>query len=133
MLSDAEIRALRSHFPILSEKVYLYSNSQGALCDAVEEGLREYLAVWRTSSDPWGKWMDAYEALREKFAFFINAGPDEVALVSSASAGINAIASALRFDRRSKVVLTEYEFPTMSQIWLAQRPRGAQVELLDSV
>jgi selenocysteine lyase/cysteine desulfurase len=132
MLSDAEVQALRSHFPILREKTYLYSNSHGALSDAVEEGFRQYLAVWRSSKDPWNEWMAAYEALRREFAAFINASPDEVAIVTSASAGINAIASALQFDRRNKVVLTEYEFPTMSQIWLAQQARGAEIQFLNS-
>jgi selenocysteine lyase/cysteine desulfurase len=33
----------------------------------------------------------------------------------------------LRFTRRSKVVLTDWEFPTIGQIWHAQEARGARV------
>jgi selenocysteine lyase/cysteine desulfurase len=77
--------------------------------------------------------MAAYEALRAGFARFINAEPDEVAIVTSASAGINPIASALSFHKRSRVVMSEYEFPTMGHIWLAQRPRGAEVHFLQGV
>lgn len=131
MLSDTQISELRSHFPILQEKTYLYNCSQGALSDAVEGGMREYAESWRTSSDPWAEWVGTYEALRVDFARFINAQPDEVAIVTSASAGINPIANALRFDQRNKVVMSEYEFPTMGHIWLAQRPRGAEVQFLD--
>jgi selenocysteine lyase/cysteine desulfurase len=133
MLADQQISELRSHFPILREKTYLYNCSQGALCDAVEAGIQEYAASWRTSSAPWDEWMETYEALRGAFARFINAHPDEVAIVTSASAGINPIANALQFDRRNKVVMSEYEFPTMGQIWLAQRPRGAEIHFLDGV
>jgi selenocysteine lyase/cysteine desulfurase len=133
MLTDEQISELRSRFPILREKTYLYNCSQGALCDAVEDGLRKYTASWRTSAAPWDEWMEAYEALRGAFARFINAQPDEVAIVTSASAGINPIANALQFDGRNKVVLSEYEFPTMAQIWLAQRPRGAEIHFLDGV
>ena len=133
MLTDQEICTLRSRFPILREKTYLYNCSQGALSDAVEGGMREYAASWRTSSSPWDDWMEAYEALRAEFARFINAEPDEVAIVTSASAGINPIASALRFEQRNRVVMSEYEFPTMGHIWLAQRPRGAVVQFLDGV
>jgi selenocysteine lyase/cysteine desulfurase len=133
MLADQQISELRSHFPILREKTYLYNCSQGALCDAVEAGIQEYAASWRTSSAPWDEWMKTYEALRGAFARFINAHPDEVAIVTSASAGINPIANALQFDRRNKVVMSEYEFPTMGQIWLAQRPRGAEIHFLDGV
>jgi selenocysteine lyase/cysteine desulfurase len=31
------------------------------------------------------------------------------------------------------VVMSEYEFPTMGHIWLAQQPRGAQIRFLDGV
>jgi selenocysteine lyase/cysteine desulfurase len=124
---------LRSHFPILGKKTYLYSCSQGALSDVAESGISAYSESWRTSPDPWGEWMEAYEALRGAFAAFVNAEPEEIAIVTSASAGINPIASALRFDQRPKVVMSEYEFPTMGQIWLAQRPRGAEVHFLEGV
>src|ERR1700722_1730088 len=138
MLTDEQISELRSHFPILREKTYLYNCSQGAVSDAVEADMRAYMASWRTSPAPWEEWRDAYEALRRAFARFINAQPDEVAIVTSASAGINPIANALQFDGlgfdgRTKVVMSEYEFPTMGQIWLAQRPRGAEIHFLDGV
>jgi selenocysteine lyase/cysteine desulfurase len=133
MLTDEQILELRSHFPILREKIYLYNCSQGALSDAVDAGMEKYAASWRTSAAPWNEWMENYEALRADFARFINAQPDEVAIVTSASAGINPIANALQFDGRNKVVMSEYEFPTMGQIWLAQRPRGAEIQFLDGV
>ena len=137
MLTDEQISEVRSHFPILREKTYLYSCSQGALCDAVESGMGKYAASWRSSTAPWDEWMETYEALRGAFAHFINAQPEEVAIVTSASAGINPIANALQFDGRNdgrnKVVMSEYEFPTMAHIWLAQRPRGAEVHFLDGV
>jgi selenocysteine lyase/cysteine desulfurase len=133
MLTDEQILELRSHFPILQEKTYLYNCSQGALSDAVEAGMRQYAASWRTSAAPWDEWMEAYEGLRCAFARFINAQPDEVAIITSASAGINPIANALQFDGRNKVVMSEYEFPTMAHIWLAQRPRGAEIHFLDGV
>src|ERR1700689_109435 len=50
MLTDEQISELRSHFPILQEKTYLYNCSQGALSDAVEDGMRKYAASWRTSA-----------------------------------------------------------------------------------
>jgi selenocysteine lyase/cysteine desulfurase len=130
MLTDEEVSALRSRFPILNQKTYLYNCSQGAMSDASEGGLRAYAESWRSSSAPWNDWMDVYEAMRAEFARFINAAPDEIAIVPSATAGINAIANAVQFDQRPKVVMGEYEFPTTGQIWLAQQTRGAQIEFL---
>src|SRR5207253_1507820 len=81
---------------------------------------------------PWDQWMEKYEEIRTAFAGVIGAKPEEVAVITSASAGINPIANALQFDDRNKVVMGEFEFPTMGQIWLAQQTRGAEVEFLKS-
>jgi selenocysteine lyase/cysteine desulfurase len=131
--SDSEMKAIRSRFPVLKTKIYLNSCSQGALSNAVEAGIKEYVETWHESGSPWDVWTDKYEDARKVFADFIGARPEEVAVVASASAAINSIASALKFDRRSKVVMGEYEFPTMGQIWLAQKSRGAKVEFLNGV
>lgn len=133
MLTDTEVAAIRSSFPILEEKTYLYNCSQGALSSDVEAGMAEYLRSWRSSTAPWDEWMGVYERLRATFARFINAEPDEIAIVNSASGGINPIASALSFETRDTVVMSEFEFPTMGHIWLAQRARGARVRFLEGV
>ena len=130
MLSGPELAALRARFPVLRHKTYLYSCSQGALSDAVQSGMAAYAESWRTSPAPWDEWVGVYESLRAEFASLINASPDEVAIVTSASAGINPVGNALTFNRRNKVVMGEFEFPTMGHIWLAQRPRGADVQFL---
>jgi selenocysteine lyase/cysteine desulfurase len=131
MLTDEQISSIRSRFSILREKTYLYNCSQGALSDAAETGLRAYLESWRTAGAPWNDWIEVYDGMRADFARFINAQPEEIAILTSASAGINAIASALDFADRPRVVMGEYEFPTMGQIWLAQRKRGAEIEFLE--
>src|SRR5271168_5510646 len=116
-----ELDSVRSRFPVFRKKIYLNSCSQGALCDAVEASQHEHLQNWHDAGSPWDLWVEKYEAARAAFARFIGAEPDEVAVISSASAGINAVASALEFRFRKKVVMGEFEFPTMGQIWLAQQ------------
>jgi len=132
MLTDNRILEIRSRFPIFQRKIYLNSCSQGALSDAVQTGLEDYIASWHEQGSPWETWVDHYEAARAAFAQFINASSDEVAIVTSASAGINSIASALNFKERNKVVMGEFEFPTMGHVWLAQRARGADVQFVSA-
>jgi len=132
MLTDKQILQIRSRFSIFQRKIYLNTCSQGALSDAVQTGLEDYIASWHKEGSPWETWMDRYEAARTTFARFINASPDEVAIVTSASAGINGVASALNFRERKKVVMGEFEFPTMGHIWLAQRVRGAEVQFVSA-
>jgi selenocysteine lyase/cysteine desulfurase len=132
MLTDHEVQEIRSRFKIFQHKIYLNSCSQGALSDAVESGLRDFIATWHHHGSPWELWIQYYEAARTAFAQFIHASPDEVAIVTSVSAGVNAIASALNFTRRRKVVMGEFEFPTMGHIWLGQRIRGAEIEFVQA-
>lgn len=132
MLTDHEIQKIRSRFSIFERKIYLNTCSQGALSDAVQDGLEQYIASWHEQGSPWDLWVQRYEEARAAFARFIHASPDQVAVISSASAGINSIASALDFRERKKVVLGEFEFPTMGHVWLAQRSRGAEVHFVNA-
>jgi selenocysteine lyase/cysteine desulfurase len=130
MLTDKQVQEVRSRFSIFQRKIYLNTCSQGALSDSVQAGIEDYIASWHEQGSPWETWVERYEAARTAFAKFINASPDEVAIVTSASAGINGVASALNFRERKKVVMGEFEFPTMGHVWLAQRIRGAEVQFV---
>ncbi len=130
--SQNSILAIRSQFPIFERKVYLNSCSQGALSRRVEAAFGEFLESWHEQGSPWDLWVEKYEEARTLFASFIGAETDEVALVASASAGVNSVASALSFAERRKVVLGEFEFPTMGHIWLAQARRGAEPTFIDA-
>jgi len=98
----------------------------------VEAAFGEYLHSWHEQGSPWDLWIQKYEETRGIFASFIGADPEEVALVASASAGVNSIASALDMRDRRNVVLGEFEFPTMGHIWLSQASRGAQITFIDA-
>lgn len=130
MLTENQVQGIRSRFRIFDRKIYLNSCSQGALSDAVQTGIENYIASWHEQGSPWELWVEQYEAARTAFAQFINTSADEVAIVTSASAGINSVASALNFRERKKVVMGEFEFPTMGHVWLAQRTRGADVQFV---
>src|SRR4029077_20130654 len=76
----------------------------------------------------WDVWVMKNEAVRAAMAAVLRAAPDEIAVTASASAGLNALASAFAFSgRRNKVVVSDFEFPTNAQIWHAQEIRGARV------
>jgi selenocysteine lyase/cysteine desulfurase len=118
---------IRHRFPIFEQRVYINSCSQGALSDSVRAAYERYLADWDEKGAPWEYWVERQEAARASFAGLVNADPEEVAVTTSLSAGVSSLASGLRFARRSKVVLTDWEFPTIGQIWHAQEARGARV------
>lgn len=118
---------IRHRFPIFQKRLYINSCSQGALSDSVRESYARYLEDWDERGAPWEYWVEKTEDARRVFARLVNADPDEVAVTTSLSAGVSAIATGLRYARRPKIVLTDWEFPTVGQIWHAQELRGARV------
>lgn len=123
-----DFAALRSRFPLLSEKTYLNSGSYAALADTVRAAFGHYLDDRVAVGANWEVWVTKTDAVRRAMAAILRADPDEVAVTTSTTAGINAIASALDFNGvRDTVVTSDLEFPTNAQVWHAQEPRGARV------
>lgn len=119
---------MRDRFPILQKKTYFNSCSQGALSVEVQQAYAQYLKDWDEKGSPWELWVERSETARQAFAGLINADANEVADCTSVSAGVSALASALDFSgARNKVVVSDFEFPTVAQIWHAQEARGARV------
>ncbi len=119
---------IRHRFPVFGQRVYINSCSQGALSDAVRDAYARYLDDWDEHGAPWEYWVGRLEAVRASIASLVNADEDEIAVTTSVSAGVSALASGLRFDEgRDTVVLSDFEFPTIGQIWHAQERRGLRV------
>ena len=126
-VQDNGVAAFRKQFPIFDQKIYLSSCSQGALSRPVEAAIQEFLESWHSHGNPWEIWVGRMEELRVEFARLINAEPAEVAVTFSVSSALNSLASALSYSDRPKVVTSDFDFPTVGHIWLAQQRRGAQV------
>lgn len=123
-----DFEALRARFPLLARKTYLNSGSYCALADTVRGAFDAYMEDRLLVGANWDVWVMKNEAVREAMATLLGAAPDEIAVTASASAGLNALASAMHFSgRRDKVVVSDFEFPTSAQIWHAQAARGARV------
>lgn len=117
----------REHFPALRDLTHLCSCSQGALSREVEHALGEHLRSWSEEGAPWRTWMSVVDDARQGFAALIGADPDEVAVVSNASEGAYHVAASLDYTTRPRIVTNDLEFPSVSHVWLAQQPRGAEV------
>jgi selenocysteine lyase/cysteine desulfurase len=119
---------IRHRFPVFGHRVYINSCSQGALSDSVREAYARYLDDWDEHGAPWEYWVGRLEAVRAAIAGLINADEYEIAVTTSVSAGVSALASGLDFgDGRDTVVVSDFEFPTIGQIWHAQERRGVRV------
>ncbi len=120
----------RSRFPICASTAYLAACSQGPASDATLAAGEAFLRGWRDEGAAWTDWVEAVEEARALFAKLINASVDEVAVVSCASAGAQAVASSLDYSGQRRVIAaSDLEFPSVAHVWLGQRARGAEVRL----
>jgi selenocysteine lyase/cysteine desulfurase len=120
--------AVRGRFPIFEHTAYANSCSQGALSLDVREAYEAYLDGWNAHGAEWEHWVERAETARASFARLVSAEPGEIAVTSSVSQAVSALVSALPLERgRNRIVISEFEFPTVGQIAHAQELRGAEV------
>ena len=116
-------------FPVFETTVYVNSCSQGALSDAVRAAYDEYLDGWDENGAQWEYWVERSEAARAAFAGLLGAGagrrrdPD-LRLGGGQRPRSRRSSSA---GERNRIVISDYEFPTIGQIAHAQELRGAEV------
>src|SRR5881227_3888045 len=124
----------RSEFPIFRHAVYLNTCSLGALGDRTRRRIAEFFDVWqaRGASAWYDVWWAALSELRARYARIVGAGPEEIALAPSVSVALSAVAEALDYGRRPKVVVTSLDFPTVAYQWLAKQARGVELVVVES-
>jgi selenocysteine lyase/cysteine desulfurase len=93
----------------------------------------EHLELWG-SLGPEELWFEhAFPRLqqcRTQFARLIGADDDEVAVISSVSAGLAAIGSCLDLRARPGIVLSQMDFPTNHHVWRAHERVGAELSVV---
>jgi len=121
--------SIRDRFPLLEHAVYTSSCSQGALSVDVRAAYEQYLADWDEKGAPWELWVERAESMRDRFARLLNATSDEIAVTTSVSAAVSSLLSGVRHSGgRNKIVMSDFEFPTIGQIVHAQELAGVKVE-----
>src|SRR6266581_6027665 len=124
----------RSEFPIFRETVYLNTCSLGALGERARRRIAQFVDVWqaRGAAAWYDVWWAALGELRARYARIVGASPQEIALAPSVSVALSAVAEALDYGRRPKVVITSLDFPTVAYQWLAKRGRGVELVVIES-
>ena len=134
LAGPAPPRDYRAEFPIFRRSVYLNSCSLGALSTRSRARVNEYLDLWETmGASAWYEiWWGALAELRTRYARLIGAAEGSIALHPNISTGLTAVAEALDYRRRAKVVVTSLDFPTVAYQWLARAGDGIEVVIVES-
>ena len=120
---------IRREFPAAENVAYLNSAAAGPVSRAACQAASNYYETMMRDGDVhWMRWLAEREKVRANIARFINAEPDEIALTTNTSSGMNVIIDAL--EGSGKVISCDLEFPVTTIPWMH---RGIEVQLLASV
>src|SRR6185312_12829222 len=123
-----DLDAWRARIPLLASCIPMNNCSQAPQTIATRAAALRYLDSWNRRGMDWEAWLAEVALAKAEFATLIGAMPSDIAVFSSVSEAASAVASALEFSgRRTGIVVSEAEFPSVAHVWLAQRPRGATV------
>src|SRR5258705_5431940 len=111
---------IRKQFPVTESSTYLNSAAAGPLSRATVAAATEYYEQMMNDGDiHWDEWLRKRDEVRRKVAAFINAEPDEIALTTNTSSGMNDIIDAL--ETLGEVISCELEFPVSTLTWMNRR------------
>jgi cysteine desulfurase/selenocysteine lyase len=119
-----------SEFGSLNGVTYLNSASTGPLPERTIRALERFnrmRAAPHLLPDP--DLFAIFTESRRLIARLINATPDEIALATNTSYGLNLAALALPLERGDVVLVSDREFPANVYPWLHLRQHGVEVEL----
>lgn len=124
----------RDHFPILSARTYLISNSLGAMPIGVQEALSEYARRWATDGvRAWQDWWDLPGVIANEIAPLVGAEPNTITMHLNVTATEAIVASCFEATpKRNKVVYTDMNFPSVTYFWKEQERLGFCVHTVPS-
>ena len=133
-LEHPELLSYREEFPILQKKTYLNSCSLGALSKRSMQHIERFMQSWNEwGADSWYEtWLAEVDQARKKFAALIGAQVHEIAIAPNVSSALSTISSALDYQARKNVVVTDMDFPTLAYQWLVKERLGVQCHFVKS-
>lgn len=127
---------LRADIPALEGGAYMNYGAHGPSPRYVVSAAQEFIAGHEYDApiedDPYEVAFGAFDDVRERVASFVGAAPDEIALLESTTAGINAVADGLGLEAGDVVVRTDLEHPAGTLPWQRLEREGVEVRVVET-
>src|SRR5262249_6784252 len=120
----------RREFPVTGQKVFLAHAAVCPLPACVVRAVSDYVA--RAGSAGQFEYLHRPQgaAARRLTGELLGGTPEEIAFVSSTSAGVSQIAEGLDWRPGDRVVIAEGDFPSNVYPWLNLQRRGVEVRMI---
>lgn len=107
--------SFRREFPVLERRTYLNAGTEGPVPQAAEDAVRARvhadLTEGRVGRSYFEELMDLAARARAGYAAALGASPDEVALTSSTTYGVNTVLAGLPLEPGDEIVTSDQEHP----------------------
>lgn len=123
----------KNHFIGLDGRAYLYCGAEAPALAGAEEAVRQYMRHRSLGAE--GRRHNSFveQQLRDNVAALLNGRPEHIALLSSASEGIAAIANAVDWRNGDNVVVNALEYPSGVLPWLLLKDKGVELRVVDHI
>jgi cysteine desulfurase / selenocysteine lyase len=122
---------LRAEMPVVRKWAYLdHAAVSPVTAPAIGAMARWVTEVGEEGDTIWPKWSGQATEARQTAARLINADPEEVALITSTTAGINLVAEGLDWKPGDNVVTLDDEFPSNLYPWMHLGDLGVETRLV---
>ena len=129
-----QIDELRSLFPVVNQYIYLNHSGTGPMSIRVQKAMEDEIHdVVNQGAAGLPKWYRQCQNFKEKFADFIGAEADEIALTLNTSEGINIVAQGMEWEPGDNVVLPDTEYPANVYPWMNLSDQQVEVRRVPSL
>ena len=124
----------RAQFAV-PEGIYMLNHSVGCLPHVAREAALTSMQHWaEQGGDAWWAWLDEINGFRDSVATLLGSQRAQVCPQLNVSSALTKLIGALPRERgRSRIVLTELDFPTIGYVCEHARPEGVEVVYIPDV
>jgi kynureninase len=134
-MATDDLTRWRDEFPILSQSVYMISNSLGAMPRKTADYLAEYARTWATRGvRGWeDRWWEMALEIGDKIGRVIGAAKRSVSMHENVTTAHMVALSCVRpTNGRRRIVCTAMDFPSMVYLYRAQEALGFELHVVPS-
>lgn len=119
----------QEQFPLSADHSHLSGCSLPPRWRGLDEAMDAMLRTMADESAPWHRFEAEVELSRQRFAELVNASPDQIAVLPTATVAAYQVVTAQNW-ARPQILGTDEDFPSICQLFQAQRARGVHLDFV---
>lgn len=120
-MSPLDLKSVREDYPVTKNWIYFNTGFFGPISRHVVEAVKTYLdeccSKGMGSYEVFAKALRERERARKELATLMNAKPEEMAITTRATEGINLVVKSIKWEKGDKIVINDQEYTPTKILW----------------